>query len=306
MKSICFSLIAAAMASLGGCATYDNAKMAQFEGVGTAQSAAIDYEFRASDQMTIKHANSAPQKFASTATATDKVFAVLGMPSLKAAPPGTFNSGQLIQSTREETIRYMSSDAASHSSTGKDLEAIGLNAIGGNVGGAGMALNLVGGSPKVDPRVTVGFVICFMPAVEGQDMAAAVAGCGAKVEAMFNKTMKEISKSYVLPNAEYRLGKIDTPAGLKAAKVFTGRRGVLAAEGFAPLDRGGFPARIVAIPVGHETTNGSSSGALIDTMLFKSRGEVTSEQLAAALAKNLPKDSAFYLPDRDRGPASVY
>lgn len=123
---------------------------------------------------------------------------------------------------------------------------------------------------------------------------------------MFNKTVKEISKSYLLPNAEYRLGKIETPSGLKAAKVFTGRRGVLAAEGFAPLDRGGYPARIVAIAVGHETTNGSSSGALSDTMVFKTRGEVTSEQLAAALAKNLPKDTAFYLPDGERGPAAVY
>ncbi|WP_095160067.1 hypothetical protein [Pseudomonas sp. Irchel 3E13] len=306
MKFIGFTLITTTIASLGGCAMYDNAKKAQVEGVGTAQSAAIVYEFRAGDQMTIKHANSAPQKFASTATATDKVFAVMGMPSLEAAPPGSFNGAQLIQSTKEETIRYMSTDTASHGSTGKDLEVISLNAIGANIGGAGMALSLIGGSPKVDPRVALGFVICFMPAVEGQDMAAAVASCGAKVEAIFNKTVTEISRSYVLPNAEYRLGKIETPSGLKAAKVFTGRRGVLAAEGFAPLDRGGYPARIVAIPVGHETTSGSSSGALIDTMLFKSRGEVTSEQLAAALAKNLPKDTVFYLPDNERGPAAVY
>lgn len=74
----------------------------------------------------------------------------------------------------------------------------------------------------------------------------------------------------------------------------------------ANVDPVGFPARIVAIPVGHETTNGSSYGALVDTMLFKSHSEVASEQLTAALAKNLPKDSAFYLPDRDRGPAAVY
>ena len=44
---------------------------------------------------------------------------------------------------------------------------------------------------------------------------------------LFNKTVTEISKSYVLPNAEYRLGKIETSSGLKAAKVFTGRRGLL-------------------------------------------------------------------------------
>lgn len=75
MKPIRFTLIAAAIASLSGCGLYDNPKKAQVEGVRTAQSAAIDYEFRAGDQMTIKHANSAPQKFASTATATDKVFA---------------------------------------------------------------------------------------------------------------------------------------------------------------------------------------------------------------------------------------
>ena len=150
IKFIGFSLIAAAIASLGGCALYENAKKAQVEGVGTAQSAAIDYEFRAGGQMTIKHANSAPQKFASTATATDKVFAVMDMPSLEAAPPGSFD-GQLNQSTREETVRYMSTDTASHVSTGKDLEAIGLNAIGGNVGCAGMALSLIGDSPKVAP-----------------------------------------------------------------------------------------------------------------------------------------------------------
>lgn len=46
---------------------------------------------------------------------------------------------------------------------------------------------------------------------------------------MFNKTVTEISKSYVLPNTEYRLGKIETPPGLKAAKVFSGNRG------FSPL-----------------------------------------------------------------------
>ncbi|WP_425929668.1 hypothetical protein [Pseudomonas sp. NyZ201] len=100
MEPIGFTLIVAAIASLGGCALYDNAKKAQVESVGTAQSAAIDYEFRAGDQMTIKHANSAPQKFASTATATDKVLAVMGMPSLKAAPPGSFNGGQYERSTR--------------------------------------------------------------------------------------------------------------------------------------------------------------------------------------------------------------
>lgn len=122
-----------------------------------------------------------------------------------------------------------------------------------------------------------------MPKADGQDMAAAVAGCGAKEEAMLSKAVKEISKSYVLPNGEFRLGKIETPSGLKTAKVFTGHRGILAAEGFAPLNRGGYPARIVAIPVGHETTNESSSSALLDAMVLKTRGEVTSELSVAVV-----------------------
>lgn len=306
MKSIGYTLIAAAIASLGGCATYDGAKKAQVDGLGMAQSASVQYEFRAADEMTIKHANSQPQKFASTATAPDKVFAVMGMPSLKAAPAGSFTGTQLRQSTKEETIRYMSTDSSRPSSTGKDLEAIGLNAIGGDVGGAGMVLSLVAGSPKFDPRITQGYVVCFMPKVDGQDMAAAVAGCGAKMEAMFAKTVVDVTKSYDLPNGQFRLGKIETTAGMKAAKVFMGHRGILAADGYAPVDRGGFPALIVAIPVGHETTNGSASGSLFDSMVLKTRGEVTSEQLATALSKNLPKDTAFYLPDSERGPSAFY
>lgn len=93
----------------------------------------------------------------------------------------------------------------------------------------------------------------------------------------------------MLPNAEYRLGMIETPSGLKATKVFNDRPGVLATEGFAPLDRSGYSVRIVAIPVGHEPTSGSSSGALVDTMLFKSRSQMTSEQLAAALEEPAEK-----------------
>lgn len=273
--------------------------------MGTVQSSSSKYEFRFADDIPINYANSRPQRFASTATATDKVFAVMGMPSLKKLPAGYFNTSKLRQSTKEEVIRYMSIGSTNEKSTGNDLATVGLNLMDGNLSVLGMVLDLVSSSPKYDPRVTLGFVVCFIPKVGDKDMASAVADCGDKMESMFTKTVLEISNSYDLPNGSYHQGKIKTPLGLKSAKVFLGHRGILAAEGYSPADRGGYPARIVAIPVGNETTNGSSLGAIFDSLMFKSRGEVTSEQLADALSKNLPADTVFYLPDSERGPVAV-
>ena len=292
--------LAVVIASTAGCAMHDRVSKAQSEGVGSAPVAGVEYEFRDSDVVTLKYANATPLQFRADATPVDKVFSVLGMPSLKVAPAGSYTANQLHTATAEQTKKYISSVATPAGRTGKDIEAIGLNAIGGNMGAAGMALSLVAGSPKYDPRVNLGFLVCFEHADQTASVTDAVSNCSKKMNAMFASAVTNVTKTINVQNGQFRTGSIETEAGVKTAKVFLGRRGVLASDGYAPADRGGYAARIVAIPINSETTS------VMDKVLFLDNGNVSAAEVASALSRSLPEGTAFYLPDQKSGPVGAY
>lgn len=300
MKIFGVTLIALAIANTAGCASVEKSNTSQRQGVDKASDAGVDYEYRASDVVTLKYANARPLTFSADATPADKVLSVMGMPSFKVAPAGSFTSNQLRTATAEQTRKYISAVAAPAGPNGKDFEAFGLNVVGGTAGATGMALSLLAGSPKYDPRVNLGYFVCFERVDQTADTSAAVSNCAKKMNLMFDATVTNVTKVISLENGQFRTGSVLTNAGEKTAKVFIGRRGVLAADGFAPSDRGGYASRIVAIPINSETTS------TMDKILFLDNGNVTPAEVAGALAKHLPDGSAFYLPDRVNGPVGVY
>ena len=97
---------------------------------------------------------------------------------------------------------------------------------------------------------------------------------------------------------QVRAGIVQACAVKKVGEIFVGTE-AFATDGYAPQDRGGYAARIVAIPIQQKLAGG------VGKMLGAELGEIGPVEWANLLIQRLPKDMAFYLPSGNQ-PVAVY
>jgi len=293
MKIVRLVALAAAVAAVTGCAS---------NGTGSKpvpDSELVAPHFKAWDgkSSSLMYANEEPLRFSSNVSAADKLFAVFGMPSLSTVKANGIRNPYLRQATKEQVldaIRPATSPKAGYNNDGSIL-AYGL--IGGGIGAAGTAITVLGDA-TFDPRTKLGFAYCFGKRSETVDLNDAVQKCGEKVTSMVNSLFRPTTRVLKIGFGQVRAGIVQSEAVSKVGEIFIGTE-AYATDGYAPQDRGGYPARIVAIPI--EQKLAGSVGKMIGTEL----GEIGPVEWAELLKQQLPKDMAFYLPNGDQ-PVAVY
>lgn len=294
MKTVRLAAIAVVVASATGCATQGQ----DLKPVAASELTAPAFRPWKTENPTLKIANEKPLQFAPNATAADKLFAVLGMPSFAQIGPGGVRNAYLQQASPDQVKQAISATARPSAGYNNDGSMIAFNAIGGGVGAAGLALTVLGDS-GFDPRTKMGYMFCFEKKSETRSLEDAGARCASKLNDVVNATLQPTVRLQRLDFGQVRNGYVDTPMGKKLGEIFIGTKGGYAVDGYAPVDRGGYPARLVAIPFYSEVGSGVSK------MVGATIGEVSAADFAAALRAHLPKDMAFYLPD-GQNPAAVY
>ena len=295
MKSVGLVASAIAVASLVGCAGQNPATNPNAPAVAPAPLALKVWE---GTDNAVQFANAKPLQFATDATAADKVFSVLGMPSFRAVRAGAFSIHAVQKTSAEQTQQNISSVAKQAPANRNVAEMAAFNALGGDVGAAGLALTVLGDA-SFDPRTEIGTFVCFERKSEAKDTASAVQSCGKKLLSMFERTFNPIRADEKSLTARRFIGPIATQSGEKLAQAYVNTDGVFVGDGYAPVDRGAYPAIVVAI----------GFNALVAEGFGKSMGWVVGDvgpvELGKAMGKNLPRDSAFFLPNRD-SPIAFY
>jgi hypothetical protein len=294
MKTVRLAAIAVVVASATGCATQGQ----DLKPVAASELTTPVFRPWKTENPTLKIANEKPLQFAPNATAADKLFAVLGMPSFAQIGPGGVRNAYLQQASPDQVKQAISATARPSAGYNNDGSMIAFNAIGGGVGAAGLALTVLGDN-GFDPRTKMGFMFCFEKKSDTSTLEEAGVRCASKLNDVVNATLQPTVRVQKLDFAQVRDGFVKTPTGSKLGEIFIGTKGGYLVDGYAPVDRGGYPARLVAIPFYSEV--GSGVGKMIGANL----GEVNAADFAAALREHLPKDMAFYLPD-GTNPAAAY
>ncbi len=235
--------------------------------------------------------------FATDATASDKVFSVLGLPNFRTISAKGIDIGFMETATKEQIENVISSVARKQSGSSGDLSTLSFTALGGGLGAAGLAFSVLDGGVR-DPRTRFGYFVCFEKKAEASDLVEATRICSAKLNKMLTDTMVETTKVRDMEYAQYRKGYV-IDGQRKAVEFYLWKVRVYAAEGFAPADRGGYASWIVAVPFSHVLASGVGkwTGAEV--------GELDAAATARVLGKNRPADTVFYLPDGEK-PAAVY
>lgn len=293
MKIIRLVALAAAVAAVAGCVSNDSeSKPVPDSALGTPRFTAWDGK-----TSSLMFANEEPLRFASNVPAADKLFAVFGMPSLSGVKAGGIRNPYLRQATKEQVLDAIRPATDSKAGYNNDGSLIAYNLIGGGIGAAGTAITVLGDA-TFDPRTKLGFAYCFEKKAETVDLNDAVRKCGDKVNGMVNSLFQPTTRLLNIGFGQVRAGIVQTGSISKVGEIFIGT-GVYATDGYAPQDRGGYPARIVAIPIQQKLAGGV--GKLIGAEL----GEIGPVEFAQLLKQRLPKDMAFYLPNGDQ-PIAVY
>ncbi|ONN71142.1 hypothetical protein [Pseudomonas oryzihabitans] len=284
---------AAAVAAVAGCAT--NSK----ESKSVPDSALVAPHFKAWDDKTssLMFANEEPLRFSSNVSAADKLFAVLGMPSLSTVKEKGIRNPYLRQATREQVLDAIRPATSPKAGYNNDGSLIAYNLIGGGIGAAGTAITVLGDA-TFDPRTKLGFAYCFGKKTETVDLNDAVQKCGEKVTGMVNGLFQPTTRVLDIGFGQVRAGSVQAGAVKKVGEIFIGTE-AFATDGYAPQDRGGYAARIVAIPIQQKIAGG------VGKMLGAELGEIGPVEWADLLKHRLPKDMAFYLPNGDQ-PVAVY
>lgn len=295
MKYLGLVASAIAVASLVGCAGQNPATNPNAPAVSPAPLALKVWE---GTDNAVQFANARPLQFATDATAADKVFSVLGMPSFRAVRAGAFSIHAVQKTSAEQTQQNISSVAKQAPANRNVAEMAAFNALGGNVGAAGLALTVLGDN-SFDPRTEIGTFVCFERKSEVKDTASAVQSCGRKLLSMIERTFNPIRADEKSLTARRFIGPVATPSGEKLAQAYVNTDGVFVGDGYAPVDRGAYPATVVAIGINALVAEGfgKSMGWVV--------GDVGPVDLGKAMGKNLPRDSAFFLPNRD-APIAFY
>ncbi len=240
----------------------------------------------------VQFANEKPLQFSADATAAEKVFSVLGMPSFQAVRAGAFSIQAVQKTSAEQTQQNISSIARQAPANRNAAELAAFNALGGNVGAAGLAVTVLGSS-SFDPRTEIGTFVCFEPKSGTKDFAAAVQSCGNKLLGMVERTFEPIRADEKSTTARRFIGPVATETGKKIAQLYVNTEGVFVGDGYAPVDRGAYPATVVAI--GFDALVAEGFGKRMGWVV----GDVGPVDLGNALGRNLPRNTAFFLPNRE-------
>ena len=284
---------AAAVAAVAGCATNST------ESKPVPDSALVAPHFKAWDGKTssLMFANEEPLRFSSSVPDADKLFAVFGMPSLSTVKANGIRNPYLRQATKEQVLGAIHPATSPKAGYNDDGSLIAYNLIGGGIGAAGTAITVLGDA-TFDPRTKLGFAYCFGKITETVDLNDAVQKCGEKVTGMVNGLFQPTTRVLNIGFGQVRAGIIRSGPVSKVGEIFIGT-GAYATDGYAPQDRGGYPARIVAIPIQQKLASG------VGKMIGAELGEIGPVEWAELLKQQLPKDMAFYLPNGDQ-PVAAY
>lgn len=288
-------LIASAIvvASVSGCASTPEAERP----IPTSQIKAPEVSYYKESVSSLHYANAKPLIFAPDATASDKVFSVLGLPTFKAVSAKGVSATFMEQAIKEQVEQAISPVARQQSGSPGDLSRLSFTALGGGVGAAGLAFTMLDGGVR-DPRTTFGYFVCFERKSEASNLTEATHICSTKLNKMLTDTMVKTTKVQEMEYAQHRKGYV-TDGQRKTVEFDLWKVRVYAAEGFAPADRGGYESWIVAVPFSQNFASG------IGKWIGAETGELDAAAAAKALGTHRPKDTVFYLPDGET-PAAVY
>lgn len=251
--------------------------------VGTRPAASINF------------ANEAPLKFAAGINPAQKVFSVLGLPSLDLIPAKKLNNSYFQDASREQVAQSLAGTVKPKVNGNGALTTIAATAIGGGLGNAALAFSMLDGK-GFDPRVENGYAVCFEPKSNTPSVKVAAQRCGTKIHDMVASSFAKVFKVSNLPNSQRVIGEVQVNGQLKVGELYIGKVGGTVGEGYAPEDKGGFAAYIVAIPFRQEVKG---------TGWVSADGELGAEQMATALAPSKPSDMVFFLPNKNN-PIGVY
>ncbi len=236
---------------------------------------------------TFAYANASPQDLDSTESETFKVLALLGFPSMKTFPFAKFNNALADTSSAQSVASYLAGNDPARGEGGKAQASDFFVSAGlaGDISPVGAVAGVVASDRSWetgDPRVAYSTVLCFKP-VTDFDPAGALASCYKDVDAHIGSafTMREPQYEF----ARHLMYKVNLPLsnGKTAINdIAVARYGAGYAEGYAPVDRGGFKAHMIKMRL--LTIYDRSDKAV----------HYRAEELVAALSKGKP-DSLVYL-----------
>lgn len=148
-----------------------------------------------------------------------QVFSVLGMPSFRAVRAGAFSIHAVQKTSAEQTEQNISSVAKQAPANRNVAEMAAFNALGGNVGAAGLALTVLGDN-SFDTGTEIGTFVCFERRSEVKDTASAVQSCGKKLMSMIGRTFNPIRADEKSLTARRFIGPVATPSGEKLAQAY--------------------------------------------------------------------------------------
>ncbi|AXA67746.1 hypothetical protein [Pseudomonas oryzihabitans] len=229
-----FRLVASAtaVAAVAGCATSSTVVKP------VPDSALIALHFKAWDDKTssLMFANEESLRFSSNVSAADKLFAVLGMPSLSTVKEKGIRNSYLRQATREQVLDAIRPAASPKAGRNNDGSLIAYTLIGGGMEAAGTSITVLGDA-TFDPRTKLGFAYCFGKKTETVDLNDAVQKCGKKVTGLVNRLFQPTTRVLNIGFGEVRAGIVLPGAFSKVGEIFIGTE-AYATDGYAPQDRG--------------------------------------------------------------------
>lgn len=222
--------------TLAGCASNAPVVPNQFDVDG------MKYGFEVKNQSTLSLVNQAPLQFTEETSTTDQILLSAGLPTLKQIPLGRLSSSEIDNSTRKEGF----DNAHTAASLAMDVSSGVTNAA---TAGALGAVNFLLAPTDNDPRMS-NSAYCFVPREQYPDQKAAYRRCvmdiQADLHAATNTTGARISSTgtqLLIDDSVCKNGQTQCfTVAMSTAKT-------LATTGYAPANKGGYPAYIFRVSI---------------------------------------------------------
>ncbi|MGE6323339.1 hypothetical protein ACQKEF_24300 [Pseudomonas oryzihabitans] len=179
-------------------------------------------------------ANEEPPRFSSNFSASDKLFAVFGISSLRTLQAKGIRNLYLLQATRKKVLDAIQPATSSKVSSNNDGSFVAHNLIGIDIGAAGIAMPILGDA-TFDPRTELGFSYFFGKRTETVNLNDAIQKCEEKITGMVNSPFQSTTRVLCIGFGQVRVGTIQCHSNQEIGEISIGAE-AFATDGYASQD----------------------------------------------------------------------